>query len=751
MLALFAAVDQTVAAPLPQATEPLRGTVYAADGSPAAGAVVWAAQFDYGPLRRRETVADDKGRYSLQLVPGQWNIWARRNSQGAEAPARHQAVTVTAGRELSPLAIRLEERGTLRGRLIEAESGKPISGGSLYLDTALVLRSGDDGRFETGGLYRGSHEAFVVAPGRMRMRVLLDTTARADTELDVPVPRGGKIVGRVTDGDGKPIPGAYVGRHTSGSYYSINGLFLACAPDGRFDYDDATPPDQPTRLFAAAPGYVEEERDGLLVPPDKPLELTFRLRPKPETRPKAPVPEDEKRRVVSGFIRQPNGAPAVDVVVRWGYHPYSGAIQTRTDDAGRFRLTVPDRAELLAVLPRGFPPEFPRVGAGGDQQIEVNLRVGHTASGRVTDDDGKPLKDVQVTTVVPSPDPRIGNPFWLTESAARTDADGKFELKGIPDPARFDFLKSGLSDLRNHDLVLNGPENTVVMQYGGAVRGRAVGRDGKPIRTFRVLVGFPRQRKPDDRSGGYFAGYSGIGVRFTSADGSFVLTGLGAGTVHRLTVVADGHGEAVSDRVTAAPLNRLAKAEPVLLRAGPPVAVRVRAVAGDGKPIAGARVTLVNGEPGLDQSFVWGYHDASWEDMVRGRTAADGWADFPALSFGGATVLVRAPGYARYRQGWRNGQKNLTAELPPEAVLAGVVTAAGKPVKKFYVSVAGGGDQVSASVGPDALGRFRVAELPAGTWQVTVRDRDGMGILYEGQITLTAGETKELNVEAKKE
>jgi hypothetical protein len=40
-----------------------------------------------------------------------------------------------------------------------------------------------------------------------------------------------------------------------------------------------------------------------------------------------------------------------------------------------------------------------------------------------------------------------------------------------------------------------------------------------------------------------------------------------------------------------------------------------------GQPVAGARVTLVNGEPGLDRSFCWGYHDASWEDMVRSAPA----------------------------------------------------------------------------------------------------------------------------------
>jgi beta-lactamase regulating signal transducer with metallopeptidase domain len=731
----------------------LTGRVIQADGAPADGAVVWAAKLTHGPLERRETVADADGRYTLNGEPGEWFLWARRGTQGGEGPERNPPIQIVAGRAPQPVTIRLEERGLFHGRLLEAETGKPIAGGRLFLDAGLILTTGADGRFEVGGLSRRGHESFVVAPGRMRMRVLFDTTARADTELDVPVPRSGKIVGRVTDRDGKPLPGAYVGRHTSGNVFSLNGLFQACDAQGRFEYDDAAPPDQLTRLSAAAPGYVQEASNSLRVPPGgKPLEVHFRLRPEPGTRPKAPVPDGEKRRVVSGVVRGPDAKPVADVVVRWGYEPFVRVIQTRTDAAGRFRVTVPDQAGMLAVLPRAFRPEFPRVPAGGDQTLEIALRVGNTFRGRVIDDLGKPIKDVRVIALIPSPDPRLGNPYWLSEAAVRTDAEGKFEMHGVPDHARFDFLKEDLTDVRNYNPDRGAAGNTVTMLYGGAVSGRVVDRDGKPIRSFRVLVNSPRERQAGDRTGGIFAGYCGIGVRFTSADGCFVLTGVGARSVYRITALAEGHGEAVVDRVTAVPVNRLATTEPVTLRAGPPVGLRVRAMAADAKPVAGARVTLVNGQPALDQSFSWGYHDASWEDMARGRTAADGWVAFPALSFGGATVLVEAPGYGRQRVGWRNGEKELRVELAPEAVVVGEVRdAAGRPVKEFYVSLMSGGDQISTSVGSDDKGRFRIAELPAGAWTVTVRGADGLSTLHQEQVTLEAGETKELKIEAKGE
>src|SRR5262249_6555609 len=154
-------------------------------------------------------------------------------------------------------------------------------------------------------------------------------------------------VGRVTDMSGKPIPGAYVGRSTSGSYFSLNGLFLACDADGRFEYDDAVPPDQPTRLSAEAPGYQEAGRDGLLVPLEGKLEVNFRLRRQPSgnksgagensasgySKSKSQVPaaqEEEKRRVVRGIVRAPDHKGVAGVVIRWGYQPDVKAIQTRT-------------------------------------------------------------------------------------------------------------------------------------------------------------------------------------------------------------------------------------------------------------------------------------------------------------------------------------------------------------------------------------------------------------------------------------
>jgi hypothetical protein len=630
----------------------------------------------------------------------------------------------------------MEQRGTLRGRLLAAESGEPLAGAQFFLENAAVLTTDAAGRFEIGGLPRGNLEAFVAATGRVRSRVLFDTTARTDTQLDIKVPRSGKIVGRVTDSDGKPIAGAYVGRSTSGMPFATTALYVSCDDDGRFECQDATLPDSTTWLTASAPGYVAEERRGISADPDgKPLELNFRLL---RTHPKA---TGQKQRVVSGVVRAPNGTALADVLVRWGHLPLVGAITARTDRQGRFRITVPDEKEYLAVLPREFAPEFVEIEAGGDQTADVRLRPASFARGRVVDPDGAPVSGVWVFAIAASPIVNSGDGVALWDACAHTDATGRFELKGIPERASIDFVKPGMGEARNQRLNRNGEENTVVLAHGGVIVGRVIDRRGKPIRDFRVLIGFPRNPRKEDRSEGYFAGYSG--VHFTSDDGTFVLSGVGPGSVYRVTALAGGHGEAVLDRVQAVPANHRSKTPPTTLRAGAPLPLRVRAVTSDGKPIAGARVALVNGDPELDQRFSWHYDDGGWNNVVRGRTAADGAANFPALGFSGATVIVRAPGYGRQRVPWRQEEKDLKVVMPAAAVVTGEVRdLGGAPLKRFYVSATSDGDRISVAIKPDDRGRFRIDELPPGSWTITVRAADG-SMLHEETIALEAGKTTE--------
>ncbi len=631
----MAALAVTIGCGVSARGETLRGKVALEDRQPAAGARVWAAQLWVHNLERMETKADDQGRFSMELAPGQWLIEANLGEQGVAGMEHVEAVE---GRALKPMTLQLATGGRLRARLVEAETGKPIMGGRLVIDNGLDPITDQDGRFEVAGLSKKRyHESFVVAQGRERKRVLFELSEKPVTELEVRVPRGGNAVGRVLDVEGKPIAGAFVGRSTSGSILSLTGLWTRTDAEGRFDYDGLSL-DRTTWLNADAEGYEGSQRNGVRVDEKgAPLTLEFRLAVNPAARrlkangasAKAapPAAKAAHRRDVTGLVLDPDKKSVAGAAVRWGANRSSDTIETKTDAEGKFRLAlVPDEPGVVYVIAEksDLAPEVPRVPNGGDQFVRVNLPKGHSAKGVVRDDRGTPFARVTVLPVVHGVDNRTrGLALW--ERSTKTDAQGRFDIGGLPaSDLSFTFLGDGVSDLRDHVLDLD-KETVVTMSAAGAVRGKVVDHEGKPVRVFRVLLNGSREKQPNDKFGGFFAGFCGIGLTYTSDDGSFLIRNLGAGSVQRVTVLAPGHGEGTIDRVIAEPLNRLTPDKALTFQLARPFALKVSAVEeGSGKPIANARVSLIYDDPSVDKNFSWGYHDTAWGDSTHARTDARG-------------------------------------------------------------------------------------------------------------------------------
>ena len=153
-----------------------------------------------------------------------------------------------------PVTVHLGLPTILKGRLLDASTGKPITGGSFALDDARRLPIDAQGRFEAPGLALTHHEAYPLCPGYERKRILFDTTGQASGKLELKLPRAGKVVGRVVDEQGKPIKGGTVGLNTSGTILSGSALWDKCGDDGRFAYD-GTSIGRPGRLTARAPGH----------------------------------------------------------------------------------------------------------------------------------------------------------------------------------------------------------------------------------------------------------------------------------------------------------------------------------------------------------------------------------------------------------------------------------------------------------------------------------------------------------------
>ncbi len=715
--------------------ETRRGIVLAENGSTAKGAHVWAVKLWSRKLERVESTADDQGRFSVTLGPGEWLIHASLGDQGLA-----DRYSVSKGHASRPLILRLTQQGRLRVRLVEAETGKPIVGGRLVIDNGLDPITDQDGRLEVGGIDRAQyHESFVVAAGRERKRVLFERSERPVTDLEIAVPRGGKAVGRVVDLNGNPIPRAFVGQTASGMSISLTGLWVQADDQGRFEYDGLVL-DRTTSLNADAEGFEGAQRDGVRADSGGgPFALEFRLAPnpaKPLSQPDVPggasskaaaAPQAANRRNVSGLVLDADKKPVTDATVRWGKDRSDETIETKTDSAGRFRLSlVPDRPELISVIPENadLAPETPRVQKQSDQEVEVVLPKGHTAKGVVCDDRGTPFAGV---TVLPRLRVLAQGRLALWERGTQTDAEGRFIVRGLPEMGTtFTFLRNGVSDLRDQVLELD-KENIVTMAAAGAIRGKVVDHEGKPVRNFRVLLNVSRQRKPDDKYGSFFVVYCVIGLTYTSDDGSFVVRNLIGGSVQRVTVLAPGHGEGTIDRVIAEPLSHLDPGQALTFRLARPYSLKVHAVEElSGKPVPNARVVLIYGDLSNDKSFAWGSNETAWGDSVHARTDAQGVATFSPLSFSEATVLVQVAGYARQHIGWRDGSAELTAKLSPEAVVAGELLDAttGKPLDGvFLVLSSPDSGQFSTTIQAGDAGRFRIGEIPGGTYSFSIRSQ----------------------------
>jgi hypothetical protein len=281
------------------------------------------------------------------------------------------------------------------------------------------------------------------------------------------------------------------------------------------------------------------------------------------------------------------------------------------------------------------------------------------------------------------------------------------------------------------------------LQTGGAVRGMVVDGDGKPVRNFNVRVQIPRDLKPGEPAGGYYAGYDWYGISYTRDDGVFVLTGIGAGAWMRFLVSAPGVGYAVLNRVQSQPLDQLPPPESLAIRLKPFSPLTVQVVdAKSGIPIKSALVALVEDHPDFSRGFNWGYDDLWCE---RERTGDEGRAAFVGPVCEDGTLLVRAEGFARQRLTWIDRESELQVSLEPAAVLTGEVRLHGQLLAEGYAAlVSAQKDHCTVDL-HEGGGRFVFDELPAGSYTLEIRSRTSQ-TLHQVPIALEAGRTQKVNL-----
>jgi hypothetical protein len=285
------------------------------------------------------------------------------------------------------------------------------------------------------------------------------------------------------------------------------------------------------------------------------------------------------------------------------------------------------------------------------------------------------------------------------------------------------------------------------MTSRGGIRGRVVDPLGQAVKEFQIVLRRPTTLMPEDRVGSLPQGY----LLSTSRDGTFVISDLDVGCVYRVCVIAPGFGAAEEDRVLAVSLDRLVRAAPLTLRLDAARSLRVRVREDGGPAVCGAHVTLIpDNEIAGTQAFRWESHFDSGMGWLDRPSDGDGVADFQFASSDKMVVVARARGFARKSVVWDHQAPELTINLAPESIVQGDIRDERENISDAAsVELWSNRDSITVMVDPTSGGKFRVTELPAGDYHITVFDARRR-MLFHQRIALARAQVVELKIRVPK-
>ena len=367
------------------------------------------------------TQTDAQGRFAFgNVVPGDVTVAVRVGLGSEWQTSGTQTVTLAQGQAVNDLRFELKHGIKVAGRVVDADSGDPIPGVSIYLQPSPTAAGPEIAETDESGRY-----AFFALPGEVQFRALgapepymhLNTVHEVSVEgapveaPDFRFTRGSVVHGIVVDEAGKPLGEASVGYRRGPS----RSLAWTTDRDGRFSLGGLTP-GQPVELIArTGSGFAG------------PVEVTPGKR------------RDSARLVVKDGIgvrakgrvldenRQPVGGAEVWLCRRWGQFTSRGSM-TRTDARGEFlsRWLWPEGEYGVRIAAKDCPtrdtelrPSAP--GVTHDFGDLVVTRLTGFLAGHVVDTNGAPVADAKVWNAGDAP----------KRVETRSGREGEFRLAGL--------------------------------------------------------------------------------------------------------------------------------------------------------------------------------------------------------------------------------------------------------------------------------------------------------------------------------
>ena len=395
------------------------GTVEQSDGTPVAGAPVFAERYDFGPVAAATPLGttDAKGRFEGDLAPGE--VTLRATAPNGEA--RSSVLSLHAGNASEGLVLVVDIGGEIEGRVVE-ESGHPVASASVYaVETASQRVSNGvavagDGTFQIPGLPTGVY-AVIARSGARRVQKAGVRLSAGDTR-QVEIRFGtGAIAGRVLDAAGAPLVGASVDVAPEGGS-AIAETGMESGPDGAFRFEGLAGARFTVRAVAPA---GDAERHGVAAGA---TDVVLRI---------------ETQGQLQGLVQDDDGQPVTDFsVMAQPSAPGAGEGRLASGNFasadGRFSLACAPGAYRVKVAAAGYEAgDAEEVGVpprGGTASVQITLhRHARTITGTVLED--ATHHPVSGATVATAPD--LLYAFGRADafhagSTATSDAAGAFNI-----------------------------------------------------------------------------------------------------------------------------------------------------------------------------------------------------------------------------------------------------------------------------------------------------------------------------------
>ena len=383
-----------------EAGKPIEGATVNMDFFPPQGFVPKAREEFY--LIHVNAPTDARGHWLFPRAPKDFalNVRLIHPEYISDVAPRFETTPPVAKLHDTTAVIVMKKGVALAGRVVDAETGKPVAGAEVaqgedrWGNDYPVTRTGDDGRFRFGGCRPGAMVLTVVAAGYAPdLRDVNVAEGAGDVEFKL---ASGRVLrGRVVDKGGKPVAGATVGADTWRRRRSLMWK-TETDLDGRFVWNEA-PPDEVLGYLGA--GGFAMVRNLPLVAGDAEKEQVFTLARSLKV--SGVVTDAETARPVEQFtvIR---GTFFKDNPVRWD--------RERTQAVGRggkfeYEVTEASESQAVRVEAEGYAPmesrRFTPTAEEDSVSLDFALKKSRGLSGVVRAPDGTPAVAAQLALATP--------------------------------------------------------------------------------------------------------------------------------------------------------------------------------------------------------------------------------------------------------------------------------------------------------------------------------------------------------------